>query len=197
MNLDFEKYADGLIPAIVQSPNGRVLMLGFMNEEALVTTRNSGRVTFYSRSKQRLWTKGETSGNFLDLMSISQDCDADTLLVIAKPHGPVCHTGKETCFGDTARHDHGFISELESVVADRRENRIEGSHISRLFTKGLNKIAQKVGEEAVELVIAAKDDDLAEFKGEAADLFFHYLILLQAKGVMLEDVLDVLKERRK
>ena len=197
MNLDFEKYADGLIPAIVQDPNGRILMLGFMNGEAVETTRNSGRVTFFSRSKQRLWTKGETSGNFLELVSMTEDCDADTLHIIAKPHGPVCHTGEESCFGETAFPNHAFIFEIESVISDRRANPTDGSHISRLFSKGLNKIAQKVGEEAVELVIAAKDDDPDEFKGEAADLFFHYLILLQAKGVRLEDVLDVLRERRK
>jgi len=198
MNLDYDKYADGLIPAIVQdSSSGHVLMLGFMNEEALKKTRLSGKVTFYSRSKDRLWTKGETSGNFLEVVSITPDCDADTLLITARPSGPVCHTGEKTCFGEPMAPDYDFIAELEAVIAERRANPIEGSHVSRLFSKGINKIAQKVGEEAVELVIAAKDEDVDEFKAEAADLFFHFLILLQTKAVRLADVLAVLKERRK
>jgi phosphoribosyl-ATP pyrophosphohydrolase/phosphoribosyl-AMP cyclohydrolase len=196
MNLDFAKYADGLVPAIVQdAATNRVLMLGFMNAEALRETERTNRVTFYSRSKQRLWTKGETSGNHLEVVSITADCDADTLLIVARPAGPVCHTGADTCFGGANRGD--LIAELEDVIADRREHLKPDSHVSRLFAKGLNKIAQKVGEEAVEVVIAAKDDDLAAFKGEAADLFFHFLILLQAKGIHLRDVLEVLETRRK
>lgn len=198
MNLHYDKYADRLVPSIVQDFSTRhVLMLGFMNEEALEKTRTSGRVTFYSRSRQRLWTKGEKSGNFLEVVSIVPDCDADTLLIMARPSGPVCHTGDITCFGAPEGRGRDFIDELESAISDRRANPVEGSHVSKLFSKGLNKMAQKVGEEAVELVIAAKDDDLEEFRGEAADLFFHYLILLQAKGVRLDDVLEVLKERRK
>lgn len=196
MNVDFSKYADGLAPAIVQdAATNRVLMLGFMNAEALEATRTSGRVTFHSRSKGRLWTKGETSGNFLEVVSVTPDCDADTLLIKATPAGPACHTGADTCFGESNRPD--MIAELESVIADRRANPGEHSHVSSLFAKGLNKIAQKVGEEAVETVIAAKDDDLAAFKGEAADLLFHYLVLLQAKGLRLHDVLEVLASRRR
>jgi phosphoribosyl-AMP cyclohydrolase / phosphoribosyl-ATP pyrophosphohydrolase len=196
MNLNFAKYGDGLVPAIVQdAATSRVLMLGFMNAEALRETERTNRVTFYSRSKRRLWTKGETSGNHLEVVSITSDCDADTLLIKAIPAGPVCHTGTDTCFGETNCGD--LIAELEDVITDRREHLTPDSHVSRLFVKGLNKIAQKVGEEAVEVVIAAKDDDLAAFKGEAADLFFHFLILLQAKGMRLRDVLEVLETRRR
>ena len=196
MNLDFSKYPDGLMPAIVQdAATGRVLMLGFMNAEALEETKITNRVTFYSRSKRRLWTKGETSGNHLEVVSIAADCDADTLLIKARPAGPICHTGADTCFGEANRGD--LLAELEDVIADRRENPSDDSHVSRLFAKGLNKIAQKVGEEAVEVVIAAKDDDPAAFKGEAADLLFHFLILLQAKGLRLRNVLEVLESRRK
>lgn len=196
MNLDFGKYADGLVPAIVQDHvTGRVLMLGFMNAEAFEATRSSGRVTFYSRSKQRLWTKGETSGNYLELASIADDCDGDTLLIKARPAGPVCHTGAETCFGES--NPRGLLAELESVIEERLTKPSDESYVSDLFEKGINKIAQKVGEEAVEMVIAAKDNDLTAFKGEAADLLFHYLILLQAKGTRLSDVLQVLEARRK
>lgn len=196
MNVDFGKYADGLAPAIVQdAATGCVLMLGYMNAEALEKTRSSNRVTFYSRSKKRLWTKGETSGNFLEVVSITPDCDADTLLIRARPAGPVCHTGADSCFGEANRSD--LISELEHVIADRRENPSGDSHVSRLFAKGLNKIAQKVGEEMVEVMIAAKDDDIEAFKGETADLLFHFLILLQAKGLRIRDVLEVLEARRK
>ena len=194
--LDFAKYPDGLVPAIVQdAETGRVLMLGFMNAEALAETGRSKRVTFYSRSKNRLWTKGETSGNYLDVVSVTADCDADTLLIKARPVGPVCHTGRDTCFGEANRGD--LIAELEEVIADRRINRTEDSYVSQLFAKGINKVAQKVGEEAVEVAIAAKDDDPDAFKGEAADLLFHYLILLQAKDLRFKDVLDVLGARRK
>ena len=196
MNLDFGKYPDGLVPAIVQdSTTGRVLMLGFMNADALEATKRTNRVTFYSRSKQRLWTKGETSGNFLDVISITPDCDADTILIKAKPAGPVCHTGADTCFGEANHLD--LLKELEAVIAERRAGGGQESYVSQLFEKGLNKIAQRVGEEAVEVVIAAKDDDLAAFKGEAADLMFHFLILLQARGLRFADVLDVLETRRK
>ena len=196
MNVDFSEYSDGLVPAIVQDADtSRVLMLGFINGESLAATESSGRVTFYSRSKRRLWTKGETSGNFFEVVSIAADCDADTLLVKARPAGPACHTGADTCFGERNAPD--IIAELEEVIANRRAEPGEESYVAELFAKGINKIAQKVGEEAVEVVIAAKDDDLAAFKGEAADLLFHYLILLQAKGLRLADVLEILKTRRK
>ncbi|MGQ0540515.1 MAG: bifunctional phosphoribosyl-AMP cyclohydrolase/phosphoribosyl-ATP diphosphatase HisIE [Blastocatellia bacterium] len=197
MNLNFEKYADGLIPAIVQdTETGKVLMLGFMNEAAMNLTKETGRVTFFSRSKQKLWTKGETSGNYLEFVSVIADCDADSLLVKAKPNGPVCHSGRDTCFGEI-NSSRGFLQELESVIDDRRTNPSEASHVSNLFSKGINKIAQKVGEEAVEMVIAAKDDDVDEFKSEAADLLFHYLVLLRAKNVSIVDVLEILKQRSK
>lgn len=197
MNLDFDKYADGLVPAIVQdAASGDVLMLGFVNAEALAATESTGRVTFFSRSKQRLWTKGETSGNFLDVVSITQDCDADTLLIKASPQGPVCHTGAATCFGEPERTTQQILNELEAVIANRRSNPTEDSYVSKLFSKGLNKIAQKVGEEAVETVIAAKDDDIDVFKNEAADLLFHYLVLLREKGLALGDIADVLRTRR-
>lgn len=198
MKIDFSKYADGLAPAIVQdAKTGRVLMLGFVNAESVDATQKSGRVTFFSRSKQRLWTKGETSGNYLELVSMMEDCDADTLLITARPTGPVCHTGADTCFGDLNLPAYVFLSDLESVIRDRRSNFRDDSYVSKLFTKGLNKIVQKVGEEAVEMVIAAKDDDIDDFKNEAADLLFHYLVLLQAKNLELDDVLEVLWKRRK
>ncbi len=197
MKLDFEKYSDGLVPAIVQdSETGTVLMLGFMNEEAVEKTNQTGRVMFYSRSRQTLWTKGETSGNFLDLISITADCDNDTLLIKAKPSGPVCHTGASTCFGDTNQNSVDLLAELEAVIDERRRERPEDSYVAKLFEKGINKIAQKVGEEAVELVIEAKDDDPDKFRSEAADLLFHYLILLRAKGVSIRDVITVLETRR-
>jgi len=198
MNLDFGKYSDGLVPAIVQdSDTLRVLMLGFMNADAIEETTSTGRVTFFSRTKQRVWTKGESSGNFLELVSIVEDCDADTLLIKAKPHGPTCHKGTDTCFGEMNTAEDHFLSDLESVIADRRSNPTDGSYVSKLFAKGLNKIAQKVGEEAVETVIAAKDDDLESFKNEAADLLFHYLVLLNAKEVELGEIVEVLRERHK
>lgn len=196
MNLDFGKYSDGLVPAIVQDEaTGRVLMLGFMNAEAVERSESTGWVTFYSRSKKRLWTKGETSGNLLELVSIIPDCDADTLMIKAKPVGPVCHTGSDTCFNEENRPD--VIQELEAVIADRISYPGKDSYVSSLTANGINKIAQKVGEEAVEVLIGAKDDDLAAFKSEAADLLFHYLILLQAKGIRLADILEVLASRRK
>lgn len=196
MNINFSKYTDGLVPAIIQDyTTGKVLMLGFMDEDALQKTQADGTVTFYSRSKQRLWTKGETSGNFLRVKSMLVDCDNDTILIKAEPAGPVCHTGADTCFNEI---NPGFtIEKLEEVIADRKNNPGEKSYTSSLFAKGINKIAQKVGEEAVELVIESKDDDMEKFLGEAADLLFHYLVLLKAKGYQLEDVISVLTERHK
>lgn len=195
MKLDFDKYPDGLAPAIVQdAATARVLMLGFMNEEALEATIRSGRVTFYSRSKQRLWAKGETSGNHLDLVSLVPDCDADTLLIKATPHGPTCHNGADTCFAETNRSNE-FLYELEEIIASRRSASPADSYVAKLFDKGLNKIAQKVGEEAVETVIAAKDEDPEALKNEAADLLFHLLVLLNAKGVLLRDVNGILEAR--
>lgn len=201
MNLNYQKYADGLVPAIVQDAvTGFVLMLGFMNAVSLEMTRSSGRVTFFSRSRQCLWTKGETSGNFLDVVSVTADCDGDTLLIRAVPNGPVCHTGAATCFGEienAGRSDLDLLVELEAVIDQRRSGNSDDSYIAKLFGKGINKIAQKVGEEAVELVIEAKDDDREKFVSEAADLLFHYLILLRAKDTSLSDVLEELKGRRK
>lgn len=197
MTIDFSKYSDGLVPVIVQdNATAKVLMLGFMNEEALAKTKELQKVTFYSRSKNRLWTKGEESGNFLLLKSISIDCDNDTLLIKADPVGPVCHTGADTCFNEKNTGIH-FLSALENIIADRKNNPSDQSYTSSLFKKGINKVAQKVGEEAVELVIEAKDDNADLFKDEAADLLFHYLILLQAKGFCLQDVIGVLQERHK
>ena len=196
MSPDFSKYNDGLIPVIIQDHiTLKVLMLGFMNEEALRKTEKENKVTFYSRSKQRLWTKGETSGNFLFVKDISIDCDNDTLLIKAEPTGPVCHTGADSCFNES---NSAFTLEmLERVIANRKDNPAESSYTSSLFTNGINKIAQKVGEEAVELIIESKDDDKDKFLGEAADLLFHYLVLLQAKGYSLKDVTDVLGQRHK
>ena len=197
MNLDFAKYADGLIPAIVQdAATGKVLMLGFMNRAAFDKTRETGKATFFSRSRQTLWTKGETSGNFLAVKEILTDCDGDTILIKAFPAGAICHTGADTCFGETNRSAN-FLAELETIIGDRKNLAVENSYTARLFQKGINKIAQKVGEEAVELIIEAKDDDNELFKGEAADLLYHLMVLLAAKNVALADVLDVLRERRK
>jgi phosphoribosyl-AMP cyclohydrolase / phosphoribosyl-ATP pyrophosphohydrolase len=195
MKIDFDKYSDGLVPAIIQDANtNKVLMLGFMNEAALNKTNEIKKVTFFSRSKNRLWTKGEESGNFLLLEDIKVDCDNDSLLIKAKPVGPVCHTGADTCWDEKNNNDN-FLLELEAVIANRKNNPSDKSYTSSLFAKGINKIAQKVGEEAVELVIESKDNDADLFKNEAADLLFHYLILLQAKGYKLNDITDVLKER--
>ncbi|WP_224997589.1 bifunctional phosphoribosyl-AMP cyclohydrolase/phosphoribosyl-ATP diphosphatase HisIE [Cesiribacter sp. SM1] len=194
---DFDK-TNGLIPAIVQDAvSQKVLMLGFMNQEALQKTQQEGRVTFWSRSKERLWTKGETSGNFLEVESISIDCDKDTLLIKARPIGPVCHTGADTCFNEQNSSRTGFIDQLRAIIKDRRQNPAEKSYTTSLFAKGINKVAQKVGEEAVELVIEAKDDNKDLFLGEAADLLFHYLILLEAKGIELDEVVGVLEARHK
>ncbi|WP_317130484.1 bifunctional phosphoribosyl-AMP cyclohydrolase/phosphoribosyl-ATP diphosphatase HisIE [Flavobacterium pectinovorum] len=200
MKMDIDiKSAHGLIPAIIQdSETKNVLMLGYMNEESLQKTIETQKVTFFSRSKQRLWTKGEESGNFLNLVSIKNDCDGDTLLIQAKPVGPTCHTGADTCWQEENKENYGFISSLENTIKTRRENAdSEKSYVASLFEKGINKIAQKVGEEAVEVVIEAKDDNDDLFLSESADLLFHYLILLQAKGFQLNDVVDVLKKRQK
>lgn len=195
MQIDFSKYPDGLVPAIVQDANSRaVLMLGFMNEDALEITQATGRVTFFSRSRQRLWTKGEESGHFLELKSISEDCDRDTLLVKVHPLGPVCHTGADTCWNEINEGD-DFLVQLEAVIRERKQADPAGSYVASLFAKGLNKIAQKVGEEAVEMVIEAKDDNPELFLNESADLLFHYLLLLNAKGHKLQDVIDILKKR--
>lgn len=195
MKVDFAKYSDGLVPAIVQDfTTHKVLMLGFMNQEALTKTEESGKVTFYSRSKQRLWTKGEESGNFLELKSIAVDCDADTLLVQAHPVGPVCHTGADTCWSER-NHSEDFLFYLEDIIRLRKQASPEDSYVAKLFSKGINKVAQKVGEEAVELVIEAKDDNTDLFLNEAADLLFHYLLLLNAKGHNLGSVIDILKKR--
>ncbi len=195
MTINFSKYADGLVPAIIQDEaTNKVLMLGFMNQDALLKTEELQKVTFYSRSKNRLWTKGEESGNFLLLKSISVDCDNDTLLIKVNPAGPVCHTGADTCFNEK-NEGSDFLLQLEKIIAHRKNNPSDESYTSSLFKKGINKIAQKVGEEAVELVIEAKDDNANLFKDEAADLLFHYLILLQAKGFGLKDIVGVLRRR--
>ena len=189
--------SEGFIPAIIQdSTTKTVLMLGYMNAEAVSKTLKTNKVTFFSRSKQRLWTKGEESGNFLSLDSLKNDCDNDTLLIQATPHGPTCHKGTDNCWSESNIESFGFISTLETIITDRKDNASsETSYVSDLFEKGLNKIAQKVGEEAVEVVIEAKDDNADLFLNESADLLFHYLILLQAKGFKLENVVDVLKSR--
>lgn len=194
MNLDFAKYSDGLMPTVVQDArDGKVLMVAFMNPEALKATIGSNRVTFFSRSKQRLWTKGETSGNFLDVISINADCDDDTILIKAIPLGPVCHTGSTTCFD--GNFGFGFLGKLEQVIEERKSRDPNDSYVASLFAKGINKIAQKVGEEAVETVIAAKEDDPKAFRSEAADLLFHYLVLLNAKGTSLTDISMELEDR--
>ncbi len=199
MTIDFEK-GNGLVPAIVQDAvTNRVLMLGYMNEEAYKITLERGLVTFWSRSRKRIWTKGETSGNFLHLREILIDCDGDTLLVKAVPDGPVCHTGADTCFREVnnpdAMENTQFLTYLESVIQDRRNSPQDGSYTNHLFSRGLNRIAQKVGEESVELVIASMDNDKDAFLGECADLMYHFLVLLEEKGCTLDDVTEVLKER--
>jgi len=188
---------DSLIPAIIQDAVTKsVLMLGYMNAEALEKTKVTKKVTFFSRSKQRLWTKGEKSGNFLNLIDIKLDCDNDTLLIQANPVGPTCHKGTDTCWNESNTQSLGFLSELESVIEDRKESTSnKESYVNSLFNKGINKIAQKVGEEAIEVVIEAKDSNDELFLNESADLLFHYLILLKAKGFQLNDVVKILKER--
>lgn len=195
--IDFQKSADGLVPAIIQdAATNKVLMLGYMNQESLDKTLQDGKVTFFSRSKQRLWTKGEESGNFLTLVDIRVDCDNDTLLIKVNPAGVVCHTGADTCW-DEKNISNDFLAKLENIITDRKNNPSDASYTSKLFAKGINKIAQKVGEEAVEVVIEAKDNDEKLFLNESADLLFHYLVLLSAKGYQLSDVLGVLQERHK
>ena len=199
MNPDFDKDNNGLIPAIIQDAiTKNVLMLGYMNREAYKKTLDTKKVTFYSRSRNKLWTKGEESGNFLNLVDIKEDCDKDTLLVSVHPQGPTCHTGTDTCWGEDNETNFGFFTELEETIAQRRKDAdSEKSYVASLFKKGINKIAQKVGEEAVETVIEAKDDNDDLFLNESADLLFHYLILLQAKGFRLKDIEKVLKGRSK
>jgi phosphoribosyl-ATP pyrophosphohydrolase/phosphoribosyl-AMP cyclohydrolase len=195
MEINYLKYGDGLVPAVIQDDRtNKVLMLGFMNREALDMSRNTGKVTFYSRSKKRLWTKGEESGHFLILKDIKLDCDQDSLLIKVIPTGPVCHTGADTCWNEK-NESSDFLSRLGNIIQDRKNNPKENSYISGLFKKGINKITQKVGEEAVELVIEAKDQNESLFLNEAADLLFHYLILLEAKGHNLKEVADVLQVR--
>lgn len=195
---DFTKNSDGLLPCIVQHYHTRhVLMLGYMNRQAYEKTLTEGLVTFYSRSRQRLWTKGETSGHYLSVKEIRIDCDADTILILAQPAGPVCHTGSDTCFGEVVPGAPGFLEKLESTITRRKSSPTAGSYTSGLFQKGINAIAQKVGEEAVELIIEAKDGDDQKFLNEAADLLFHYLVLLQAKGFTLLEVEKVLENRHK
>ncbi len=191
--LDFKK-SGGLIPCIVQDARTlNVLMLGYMNEIALQKTIAEEKLTFFSRSKQRLWTKGETSGNYLNLVSIEQDCDNDTLLIKVLPQGPACHTGTDTCFGK--KNNLSGLDFLEAIIQDRKKNPKPGSYTNSLLGSGINKIAQKVGEEAVELVIEAKDNNNGFFLNEAADLMYHYLVLLTAKGCQLRDVVSILKQR--
>ena len=199
MKIDFTKNTYNLIPAIIQDNETKnVLMLGYMDQEAIDKTLETKKVTFFSRSKTRLWTKGEESGNFLELVSIKNDCDNDTLLIQVNPVGPTCHTGLDTCWQEINNQNFGYISKLETTIKERKENAdADTSYVASLFAKGINKIAQKVGEEAVEVVIEAKDNNDDLFLSESADLLFHYLILLQAKGFQLNDVVEVLKTREK
>ncbi len=197
IKVDFSKYHDGLVPSIMQDlDTGKVLMMGFMNQEAFDLTMATEKITFYSRSKQRIWVKGEESGNFLHLQSCEVDCDHDTLLFKVKPAGPTCHTGSDTCWGEVNQSD-DFLNQLEQIIALRKNSKDPSSYVRSLFEKGINKIAQKVGEESVELVIEAKDQNSELFLNEAADLLFHYLILLNAKGYALQDVKQVLQQRHK
>ena len=196
MKIDFNK-SEGLVPVIIQDASTNVvLMLGYMNEEAFNKTKESGKVTFFSRTKKRLWTKGEESGNFLNVVDIKIDCDNDTLLIKANPVGPTCHTGSDTCWNEK-NSSSDFLKHLESIIQNRRDNPSEESYTSKLLKRGVNKVAQKVGEEAVELVIEAKDNDKNLFLNEAADLMYHYLVLLAAKNYTLDEVINILKERHK
>lgn len=204
MIIDFTKNKDGLVPVIIQDAvTKNVLMLGYMNEEAHQKTRETGMVTFYSRTKERLWTKGEESGNFLHLVDIKNDCDNDTLLIQVNPKGPTCHKGSDTCWGEENVADLGFLTRLEEIISNRKEESKKSpvdreekkSYVVSLFDEGINKIAQKVGEEAIETVIEAKDNNDELFLNESADLLFHYLILLQAKGFKLQDITKVLEKR--
>ncbi|WP_262888030.1 bifunctional phosphoribosyl-AMP cyclohydrolase/phosphoribosyl-ATP diphosphatase HisIE [Arenibacter sp. 6A1] len=205
MTIDFNKNNDGLVPAIIQdATTQKVLMLGYMNQDAFEKTQKTQKVTFFSRTKQRLWTKGEESGNFLHLVDIKLDCDQDALLVKVNPVGPTCHKGTDTCWEEENNDSYGFLSKLEAIIQNRKdqaegkvaqEEGAKPSYVSSLFKSGINKVAQKVGEEAVEVVIEAKDNDDKLFKDESADLLFHYLILLQAKGFSLKDIVAVLEAR--
>lgn len=205
MEIDFNKNNDGLVPVIIQDNSTKnVLMMGYMNEEAFLKTNEINKVTFFSRTKNRLWTKGEESGNFLEVVNIKNDCDNDTLLISVNPHGPTCHKGTDTCWGETNEPNFGFLSELEGIIEDRKKkseiapelrSKEDASYVVSLFDDGMNKIAQKVGEEAIETVIEAKDDNDDLFLNESADLLFHYMILLKAKGFGLTDIVDVLEKR--
>ena len=196
MKPNFLKTSDQLIPVIIQDAStNKVLMLGYMNSEAFEITQKLQKVTFYSRSKKRLWTKGEESGNFLNVKSIHLDCDKDSLLIYVKPEGPTCHTGTDTCWGEENKNPLAFLNVLEEIIAQRKAIDTDESYVASLFRKGINKIAQKVGEEAIETVIEAKDSDDQLFLDESADLLFHYLILLQAKGYKINDVIQILADR--
>ncbi len=199
MKIDFNKNSDGLVPTVIQDAQTKnVLMLGYMNQEAFDKTIEIGKVTFFSRSKNRLWTKGEESGNFLNMVSIKIDCDNDSLLIQVNPTGPTCHKGTDTCWSEENTMSYGFLSKLEDIISDRIKNADnQKSYIASLFAKGINKVAQKVGEEAVEVVIEAKDNNDDLFLNESADLLFHYLMLLQAKGYKLDDVITILESRQK
>ena len=198
MTIDFSKHPDGLVPAIVQDATTKcVLMLGYMNQEAFAKTKETKLVTFFSRSKNRLWTKGEESGHVLALIDMAVDCDRDALLIQAKPKGPTCHKGDDTCWGENNTPNYGFLTALENIIADRKNNPSDKSYVASLFAKGINKIAQKVGEEAVETVIEAKDTNSNLFLNESADLLFHMMILLQAKEQTLNDVVRILEKRLK
>ena len=198
MELNFSKNKDGLIPVIIQdSISMTVLMLGYMNDEAIRKTKKTGNVTFYSRTKKRLWTKGEESGNFLRLVNMKVDCDNDTILIYVKPEGPTCHLGSDSCWGEKNLSKFGYLSQLEEIIAERKKDDKKNSYVASLFREGINKIAQKVGEEATETIIEAKDENKQLFLNESADLLFHYLILLQAKGFRLSDVEKVLLTRKR
>lgn len=196
MKIDFGKFSEGLVPTIIQDARtGKVLMLGYMNEEALRQTETDGKVTFFSRSRQTLWTKGETSGNFLLVEEILTDCDCDTILIKSKPVGVVCHTGADTCFAETNESEN-FLAELEEIIRRRKLEAPLNSYTAKLFSKGIKKISQKVGEESVEIVIAAQHNDNENLKSETADLLYHLLVLLAVRDIRLEDVLTVLRNRR-
>ncbi len=198
MNIDFDKLGNGLVPAIIQDAStNKVLMLGFMNQEAFKKTEEEGKVTFFSRTKNRLWTKGEESGNFLNVVSIMVDCDNDTLLIKANPVGPVCHTGADTCFNEKNEADVSFLSHLQDFIDKRKEEMPEGSYTTSLFEKGTRKITQKVGEEAIETVIGAMANDDENFLYEGADLLYHLIVLLTHKGYRIEDLAKELQKRHK
>lgn len=197
MKPDFKKSPDGLVPAIIQdAETNKVLMLGYMNKEAYKKTKKSGKVTFYSRSRQKIWEKGETSGKFLTVKEIILDCDLDTILIKATPNGAVCHTGKDTCFNEKNESDN-FLRELEKIIIDRKNRPLKSSHTSLLFARGVNKISQKVGEEAVEFIIEAIDNNDELLKAEASDLLYHFLVLLVAKDIPLNDIIEVMRQRRR